>query len=576
MAAIPVFQEAHIEGRVGRRSFRRGRDYFHSGAIFNARRQGSTLKAFCTGSSVAAYRVQVTFDRRGVADADCSCPVGRGGYCKHVAALLLAWRQRPEDFVEVEVLDSALARCSRRELTELIKDLLDLHPELEDAVESKLPASTPRTPADPKTYRHQVAALLERAGSAGAAGVQRLAEQLAAIREIGDAFSRQGEFAAAAVVYLAVVCELLGQGEVLAQREPPVADVVDQCIEALGRCLAEIRQETEARTVILRTLLNLYRFELGSSGTARGDVAELLLGHADGRERRLLAEWIEEMLPAADSRATRRALGGLRLALDSDRLDHEAFCRVCRASDRVLELARRLVGMGRIDQAIEEAEKADDYELLRLADLLLRHGQARAAEDLVQARFEAAGEWPLQQWLKRRRAENRDRQSALELSERIFRLQPSFNSYCRLRKLARSLGAWDGIHPQLLLFLEQSGRVGLLVRIHLDENDVDRAIALVDAHAADKAGWGLELEVAKAAERSRPAEALKLYRDHVEHLIAARGRANYAEACALLRKVRALMKRTGAARNWAGYLDELRQHHRTLRAFLEELDAAGL
>ena len=127
MAAIPVFQEAHIEGRVGRRSFRRGRDYVQSGAIFNARRQGSTLKAFCTGSSVAAYRVQVTFDRRGVAEADCSCPVGRGGYCKHVAALLLAWRQRPEDFVEVEELDSGLARCSRRELTDLIKDLLDLH-----------------------------------------------------------------------------------------------------------------------------------------------------------------------------------------------------------------------------------------------------------------------------------------------------------------------------------------------------------------------------------------------------------------------------------------------------------------
>jgi len=576
MTAIPVFQEAHIEGRVGRRSFRRGRDYFHSGAIFNARRQGATLKAFCTGSNVTAYRVQVTFDRRGVAEADCSCPVGRGGYCKHVAALLLAWRQRPEDFAEVEELDSALARCSRRELTGLIKDLLDLRPELEEAVESKLPAAVSRTPAEARTYRHQAAALLERAASAGAAGIQRLAEQLGAIKDIGDAFSRQGEFAAASVVYLAVVCELLSEGEVLARREAPVADVLDQCIEALGRCLAEIREETEARTVILRTLLNLYRFELGCSGTARGDVSELLLNQAAGGEKRLLAQWIDEMLPGADSRATRRALGALRLALEPDQLDHEAFCRVCRASDRVFDLARRLVGMGQIDQAVEEAAKADDYELLRLADLLVRHGQGAAAEDLVQARHEATGERRLGQWLKQRRAEQRDRQSAVELSERIFRLQPSFNGYCRLRKLARPLGAWDAIHPQLLLFLEQSGRVGLLVRIHLDENDVDRAIALVDAHAADQAGWGLELEVAQAAERARPAEALRLFRNHVDYLLAARGSANYAEACRLLRKVRALMKRTGAARNWTTYLEGLRHQHRTLRAFLEELDAAGL
>lgn len=576
MTAIPAFQEDHIEGRVGRRSFRRGRDYVRNGAIFNARRQGSTLKAFCTGSSVAAYRVQVTFDGRGVVEADCSCPVGRGGYCKHVAALLLCWRQRPEEFVEVEELDSALARCSRRELTGLIKDLLDLHPELEDAVESKLPTAVSRTPADPKTYRQQAAALLERAGSSAAGGIRRLAEQLTAIKEIGDAFSRQGEAASAAVVYLAIVCELLAQGEVLARREPPVADVADQCVEALGRCLGELRQEADARTVILRTLLNLLCFELGATGTARSDVAELLVGHAAGGERRLLCQWIEEMLPAAGSRATRRALGGLWLALDSDQLDHESFCRICRASDRAFDLARRLVGMGQIPQAIEEAARADDYELLRLADLLVHHGQGAVAEELVRGRCEGPGNSPLGQWLERRRAATRDQRAAVELSERIFRLQPSFDAYCRLRKLARPLGDWDRIHPQLLLFLEQSGRVGMLVRIHLDESDVDRAVAVVESHAADQAFSGLELEVAQAAERSRPVEALRLYRGHVERLIAARGRANYAEAARLLRKVRALMKRTGAARNWASYLDDLRQRHHALRALVEELDATEL
>jgi hypothetical protein len=577
MATIPQVQEAQIEGRVGRRGLRRGWDYFQSGAIFNARRQGSTLKAFCTGSSVSAYRVQVTFDHHNVIEADCSCPVGRGGYCKHVAALLVCWRERPQEFTNVEELDASLGRCSRRELADLIKDLVDLHPELEDAIEAKLPSpGVPHVPPDPKTYRRQAAALLERAGPAGGIDTKRLAEQLTAIKEIGDAFARQREPASAAVVYLAVLCELLGQAGVLAEREPPVADVIDGCVEALGRCLADLREESEARAVILRTLLGLYRFDLASLGTARTDVAETILTRANVREKRLLAEWIEEMLPGADSRATRRALGGLLLEIDPDHLDHEAFCRICRASERWFDLAWRLIGIGRMDQAVEEARQADNYDFLKLADLLVRHGQALLAEGLVQERCDATGEHVLQQWLTKRRTEGRNQQSALELEERIFRLQPGFEGYGRLRRLARRLGAWDGIQPQLLLFLQQTGRTALLVRIHLDENDVDRALGLLASIPADEGNGVLELEVARATERSRPAEALQLYRGYVERLIAGRGRENYAEACRLLRKVRALMKRTGAARAWTGYLAEFRERYRALRALQEELDAADL
>lgn len=576
MAAIPNVQESQIESRVGRRGLKRGREYFASGAVYSARRQGPTLKALCTGSSPVPYRVQVTFNRHDVIEADCSCPVGRGGYCKHVAALLVAWRERPQDFGEVEELDAALARCSRRELADLIKDLVHLHPELDQAVESHLPAAgVPRTPPDPKVYRRQVVALLERAARTEGADVRRLGEQLAAIKEIGDAFARQREFSSAAVVYLAILCELLAQAQVLAEREPPVAAVVDQCVEALGRCLDDIREEGEARAVILRTLVSLYRFALGADGSARRDVAEIVLARTNAREKRLVSEWLEEMLPSADSRATRRALGGLLLELDPDRLDFDGFARVCRASGRAFDLCWRLVSMGRMEQAVEEARQADTCDLLKLADLLVHHGQAVLAETMVQERAEASGEGPLAQWLDRRRAEDRDRHAALELHEKIFRLQPRFETYARLRSLGRRLGKWDGLHARLLMHLEQAGRHALLVRIHLDENDVDRALALVRSHDDDRMA-GLALDAARAAERSHPAEALEIYLLQVERLIAARGRDNYAEACHLLRKVRALMKRTGAAKKWAHYLDDLRERHKTLRALQDELDAAEL
>src|SRR5437879_3172855 len=103
MSTIPKVAVKTIRSLVGEQSFERGEEYFRSGAIFDAKRQGRTLKARCEGSRDEAYRVRVTFDEEGkIAEGDCSCPAGDGGSCKHVAALLLSWRARPEEFVEVE------------------------------------------------------------------------------------------------------------------------------------------------------------------------------------------------------------------------------------------------------------------------------------------------------------------------------------------------------------------------------------------------------------------------------------------------------------------------------------------
>jgi uncharacterized Zn finger protein len=128
MTAIPEVSERAIERRVGERSFNLGQQYFRDDAIFDARRQGQTLKARCHGSRDQAYRVQATFNDKELVAAECSCPVGGGGFCKHVAALLLTWRERPEEFTEVEDLDTALARRNPEELIALIKLMLRREP----------------------------------------------------------------------------------------------------------------------------------------------------------------------------------------------------------------------------------------------------------------------------------------------------------------------------------------------------------------------------------------------------------------------------------------------------------------
>ena len=63
---------------------------------------GNTLKAWCQGSRPQPYRLWATYSAAGIEEAHCSCPVGLGGRCKHVAALLLTWSDQPDSFREVK------------------------------------------------------------------------------------------------------------------------------------------------------------------------------------------------------------------------------------------------------------------------------------------------------------------------------------------------------------------------------------------------------------------------------------------------------------------------------------------
>src|SRR5258705_8123076 len=92
MDDIPSITTKRILNYVDQRSFTLGQQCVADGAIAHTLREGNTIKATCQGTRPSPYRVWVTFDRRGIKESDCSCPVGSGA-CKHVAALLIAWEQ---------------------------------------------------------------------------------------------------------------------------------------------------------------------------------------------------------------------------------------------------------------------------------------------------------------------------------------------------------------------------------------------------------------------------------------------------------------------------------------------------
>src|SRR5262249_23428658 len=157
MSTPPSVTEKIIRDQVGERNYNLGEQYYDDGAVLDTRRQENTLKAKCEGQCGGPYRVEITFAGNGIQDADCSCPVGSGGSCKHVAAVLLAWKNEPNEFQEVENLETALERRSKAELIALVKQMLRREPDLESLLETPLPAKGKRSQrASADVYQRQV------------------------------------------------------------------------------------------------------------------------------------------------------------------------------------------------------------------------------------------------------------------------------------------------------------------------------------------------------------------------------------------------------------------------------------
>ena len=265
---IPQLSESTISAWVGPRGFQLGHGYLENNAVFDLRRQGRALRACCQGSMPQPYRLRVAFGHGGIEEAHCSCPVGGGGHCKHVGALLLAWMDRPDAFRMLEELDADLERRTKGELIALIKQMLQLQPDLETLLEVALTGGDrPSVPVNPEVYRRQVSSALRRGGDDWMAS-RRIAADIGITLSAGDGFLALGDHANASIVYQAVAQEILQHWDMILDEDDLLGEVVDRCVEGLGSCLADGGDEAEARKSSLQGIGLVLR--VGSPEFSRG------------------------------------------------------------------------------------------------------------------------------------------------------------------------------------------------------------------------------------------------------------------------------------------------------------------
>jgi catechol 2,3-dioxygenase-like lactoylglutathione lyase family enzyme len=436
-----------------------------------------------------------------------------------------------------------------------------------------------------------------------------ITENLAKVKDAADTLVRQQDYLEAATIYETLITEIFEESHLYYDEEAEYDDyyeeepyypeeeglkeLVDECIETLGDCLADERTDRVAREKIITVLFDIYLHDLHNENPLgfTASTSDQLVIYTTPLEQNTIAERIYA-LQAAENEKTRgshnHAYGRFLLALGQETLSDEAYLQICRKNGLFSELIERLLTLGRIDEAEIATQPIDNQGLLRLADQFIQHKQDTIAEHLVRARIKEKPDTYVLIWLLRYYQTRENHSAELEIVTMLFRAQPLLGHYQELRNLARQLECWEKIQSEVLAFLEQTHNTQLLIQIALDEGEVNTALKLLRTITTkDHYGYTytssapyyqheIHLTVARAAEETRPREAIQIYQHHAERLIALRERKNYQAACSYLTKIHSLYERLAEHELWTQYIATVREQNRSLRALKEELAKAGL
>jgi SWIM zinc finger len=510
--ATPALTPGDVADLTDAGSFSRGEQYRRQGAIRQPVRRGRTLTALCRGSAPAPYRVTVELGdpalARGpkIAAWGCSCP--RGGFCKHIVALLLTWIEASEEFDVRSTTAEILAGASQADLLRLVEEMVAHDPSLQALVDRRRPKPAPAPAVQPGDaniltidvtgLRRKVRQALEDLPDydddegydgygrydeylAGEAGEFGGADQLQEFVDQGAASEEAGRVADAIAIYETVVGVAMEQDDYLI--DGLVGDTLLTCGRGLLRCLerqaslaADDRLGAADRAALVDSLFQVWRFagseDWGADDAEAEEAESEAAGAVDGgdvevaiaavltdEERERLVDRLRDLLDRTDQdspiaaaptkRAAIRFLFKLRPGGDEELL--EAYARAGLWD----ETASLLIDRGRIDEAVAVAGRhlTQPAAALAFADRLL----ARGGEDVERGlRFVDGRLWETEgvrphddlaylEWLSARYAEHGMAEKAFQTDRRRFKRRPDF----RLYEAVRDSACRPGLEPGL-------------------------------------------------------------------------------------------------------------------------------
>lgn len=572
---LPKLTEAQVRKLATPQSFERGRRYFDGGAIIDPVLQGGELRAECAGSGPDNYEVSVTFDNKGVAGVDCTCPYDYGGACKHAVALLLTFTHRLQSVKRAESLDKTLAGHGKEGLIEIIKEMVKRDRKMLYVIELAAAGPKPGKPINVAAYRTQARRAMQ------SNSVQVIERELKSLHRIASRLMKAGDIVSAGAVYHAAFDEAVNHYDDVMNSmdyDGDIAGAIEDLAEGLKKCLQNSQADGATRLTWIGTMLESYFTDLDLGGFDLAPSAvEAVLEFANDEEW----AWVQDQVHGKLGRSREFERTSLVEFLADGSMRRERFeeaSRLIRERGTPEQQAFLLIDEGKIAEALKIVKKIVVHRpglTTSFADSLLAAGARREALDLVVG--EESENWQVRDWLARYYRRYGTREEAIEAQIKVFLGSPGMQAFKTLKEISRKAGNWETVRAGVLQSLESKEQFGTLIEIALDEKDVPRALALLKrVKSSDWFGRNYKSEVAQAAEKEHPQAAIDLYKQLAERSIENRSRGAYQQAVDYLKKAKKLTLRINDAAGWKSYVEELRARFPTLRALQEEINKASL
>ena len=582
--SLPNCSDTAIRAHTSADSFQRGQEYHRRGAVASLVQRGATLEADVWGTGADPYRVRVTFAADGPAAATCTCPYDWGGWCKHIAATLLAARGQPDQLEERRPLTELLSALERDQLQALLLKLTEYEPHIAAVIETQIPLlASPSSPpsgasavqalptratVDARVLRQQVRALLrslERLRPSEAYGyvggvVAAVSDILGRARQLLE----DGDGRGALVVLEAVTEEYLDGWEQLDDSDGEASDFFRELGVVWTEALLTAKLSARERRAWIPKLEE-WRAEVDDYGV--DDAFSSALAAAEQGwdypplQRVLHGEITERGVWEGEAADWADELAEARLAVLERQGRYQEYLHLAEAEGRSERYAVMLVRLGRGADALAYAREhlVTPQGVLALATVLWERGERERGLECAELGLIREGpKGALASWLRDHAAELGQTERALRAATVAFDAELTLATYRKVQELAEP--DWLAYRTELLARLRQ-------VRSHYPQGPVEIFLhegLLADAIAAVNEGATHTLveQVADAAITAHPDWVIKVSRQQAEPIMD-EGKAQYYHAAVRwLGKARAAYQATDRHQEWQRYLNGLIARHR--------------
>lgn len=579
-----TLNEALIRTIVGIANFEKGKAYYQSSAVKDARKRGNRLMADVEGSQLQPYQVTITLSdirsnmlsEDSISTARCTCPYANSAenYCKHIAAVLITYVRAPAAFEIRPEAGALLKTLSLEHLQTLWQTLLTQQPDMLDWLETAVVAlttnpqpsavpSTKRPPSiDVKAYRRQITNILRGVDySRPYQTISGITEQLQEMENQARVFLEAGDGKNALTILSVIAEEVIPKYENL-EDETQLSDYLYSWSNAMAEAILSIELSLEERKK-LQEQLDDWSNTLADYGSEESVALAQSALDSSSPENLDQTDWADRAEWGHDE------LTELRLKIAERTQDAELYLAMCLQAGAHLRYAQKLVALGRTTDAHEYAL----HSLTRTEDALVL-AQAFQALSANQQAYEmgvygltlAGYKYNLGKWLAVYAESLGKNEASLKGWQAAFNERCDLEIYGHIKRLSGT--GWPTLQPTIMRNLEAIAArsdIRPLIEVLLSEGSVDRAIAIWD-----NSRWKhhtLLAELVDAASATHPNWAIHQLLEQASSEIE-RGSTHYGAAAAWLKRLKAVYVQHARLAEWTICIEGIRATNSRKRSLL--------